>query len=287
MRSRRVGGVEPEGLPRAVQVLWMPPVRAATVEARLSGSERDRLARMRSCGTPPADQDRFATSRALLRAGVGTWMGVSPGEVTVRTVCGVCGGSDHGRPVVPLTGGAARPPQLSVTHAAEVVAVALSEAGPVGIDVEPCREPFAGFDDVALGPAEVAAMRVLSPAAATAARLRAWVRKEAVLKATGAGLTADPREVVVRGRRGRPQLISLPGGDDTTSWRLWDLDVGGSYVGALAVRHAPATLPELQVRRVRDGSLTWPGDADDVAPDVPGRRVVAPSGPQPPSHTAK
>lgn len=268
--QRRDGVVTaPRAGHRPVQVLWTIPVRAATIETGLSSAERDRMEKMRAAGAPPADQDSFATSRALLRAALGAWMGVGRGDVTVRSVCSACGGADHGRPVVPQVLGAARPPQISLTHAGDVVAVAISDVGPVGVDVEPHREPFDGFDDVALAPAERAELRTLEPRDATTARLRAWVRKEAVLKATGAGLAVDPRGVVVRGCRGRPELVRLPAQEDVAGWRLWDLDLAGPGVGAaepvgsapaigaVAVRHGAGPSPDLRVTRVEPRQLTW------------------------------
>jgi 4'-phosphopantetheinyl transferase len=79
---------------------------------------------------------------------------------------------------------------VSLTATASVVAVAVSRAGPVGVDAEQVdRAAFAGFSSVALGPGEHTADAV--------AAARAWARKEAVLKATGYGLALDPREVDV------------------------------------------------------------------------------------------
>jgi 4'-phosphopantetheinyl transferase len=54
-----------------------------------------------------------------------------------------------------------------------------------------------------------------------AARARAWVRKEAVLKATGSGLATDPRTVDVRGSRVLgAHLLDVPAPDGWPArWR--------------------------------------------------------------------
>jgi 4'-phosphopantetheinyl transferase len=81
-----------------------------------------------------------------------------------------------------------RPAYVSLAHAGDVSVVAITDAGPVGIDVEAeGAADFAGFEDVALHRGE----RGTNPAD----RTRAWVRKEALLKAYGLGLIIDPRDV--------------------------------------------------------------------------------------------
>ncbi|MFE9482387.1 4'-phosphopantetheinyl transferase family protein [Streptomyces spororaveus] len=67
--------------------------------------------------------------------------------------------------------------------------IALSDHAVVGVDVErvPAR-PLTG----ALHPEEEDELALLNPADRPAAFARAWTRKEAVLKALGAGLQTDP-----------------------------------------------------------------------------------------------
>jgi 4'-phosphopantetheinyl transferase len=54
---------------------------------------------------------------------------------------------------------------------------------------------FAGFDDVALTPAERQVLAGLPPDRAALWRTAAWARKEALLKARGTGLRVDPASV--------------------------------------------------------------------------------------------
>ena len=75
---------------------------------------------------------------------------------------------------------------VSTADAGGLAVVAVTDAGPVGVDVERVDAArFAGFADVALHPGESGEPAVL------------WTRKEAVLKATGEGLRTDPRTVDV------------------------------------------------------------------------------------------
>ena len=95
-------------------------------EQWLAAPEAARAARFRLV----ADRDRFVLATAVLRAAVAGRVGDAPARVPVDRGCEHCGGQ-HGRPRLPGTGLAA-----SITHSGDVVAVALTEGGPVGVDVE-------------------------------------------------------------------------------------------------------------------------------------------------------
>lgn len=105
----------------------------------------------------------------------------------VQQRCVDCGG-DHGQPLV----GDGDAVWASLTRAGGVVAVAVSTAGPVGIDLEdPLALAHAPLD--AFGSDELALIRESRDSARTATRL--WTAKEAILKADGRGLRCEPREL--------------------------------------------------------------------------------------------
>ncbi len=152
--------------------MWSARVRREEelLDAPLSGDERARAARM----IDPLDRARHLSGRALLR-----W--VVAGELGVDVHAVVLSAPAPGRrPTVPGT-----PIGVSVAHSGNVVLVAASRHVEVGIDVERIvrghrsntlrrwlpgpEEPRGGWD----------------PNQMTAS----WVRREAVLKATGRGLT--------------------------------------------------------------------------------------------------
>jgi 4'-phosphopantetheinyl transferase len=75
-----------------------------------------------------------------------------------------------------------KPPGFSLTHSGELVGVAVHEHSSVGLDVEQHR-PFAYL-------AQVAAAIRAPDEDPSEDFFRMWTRKEALVKATGAGLSA-------------------------------------------------------------------------------------------------
>lgn len=189
------------------------------------------------------DAAGFAAGRALLRTAAGQRLGCAPEAVPLHAPAGR-------RPVI-------RSSTLpcSVAHGGDLVVVALGTGGRIGVDVEPLdqaigRDELAGIARDVLGApaAEVAAIRAATPdgAGPTAAFLERWTLVEAVLKALGTGLAADPRLVrlVLAGPAGTPRLLAAPGIDGAAAAR-WTLSTIASVPGhviALAV-DGPAAEP--------------------------------------------
>jgi 4'-phosphopantetheinyl transferase len=127
---------------------------------------------------------RFAVGRAILREMLGALQSVPP--TSVRLVEG-----EFGKPA--LARGTARTPLwFSVAHCDDLLLVALSRAGEVGVDVERTR-PIDCWERVAdrtLAPAERAQLvrAVERGGDADYIFLRHWCRVEAELKAIGCGI---------------------------------------------------------------------------------------------------
>jgi 4'-phosphopantetheinyl transferase len=160
----------------------------------------------------------------VLRAEAARFHQVSPASIVLVHECPRCGSDAHGRPHLLATAAVRRPAYVSLARARDLSVASITDAGPVGVDVEAeGAADFAGFEDVALHPGE----RATTPADST----RAWVRKEALLKAYGLGLAVDPSDV----RLGDDGLVSWdsPHRPPGAVW-LRDLAVPG-YVLAVAV----------------------------------------------------
>lgn len=144
--------------------------------------------------------------------------GVACATLTVVRRCAACGGVNHGKleVVEALEAGL----HVSVSYAAGLVYVAVGSQGPVGVDVESVealgRAPVA---DVLLSPSERASAVPWS----SRALAHAWVRKEALLKATGYGLAVAPSSFGVPLPGAAPTGRTAPGGPlhDVVAHAVW------------------------------------------------------------------
>lgn len=185
--------------------------------ALLSPAEHERRARFKRSD----DRDRFTLGAALLRLAVGRWTGTEPSTVEVTRTCDECG-RQHGRPRV------GHGVHASVSHSGDLVVVATTVSGPVGIDVEQIgAAPSPGLASAVCASTELAS--VVTPADF----FTYWVRKEAYLKATGEGLRRDMTDVVVTPPGTAPALVALAGGS-APSCAMAAVEVDG-YAGAVAV----------------------------------------------------
>ncbi|HEY0815736.1 MAG TPA: 4'-phosphopantetheinyl transferase superfamily protein [Pseudonocardia sp.] len=159
-------------------VWWAAPVAPADAPALvelLDEHERERLSRFRQ----PADSARYLAAHALTRIVLGRFLERAPSSLVIDRTCRC--GAQHGKPT--LAGGG---PGFSLSHAGDVVGVAVLDGGVLGLDVEAVRpmSDLAAMADHVGAPAEPSAF------------FQAWTRKEALLKATGDGLTS-PMEAIV------------------------------------------------------------------------------------------
>jgi 4'-phosphopantetheinyl transferase len=166
------------------------------------------------------DRSRFVVGAALVKLAVADGTGLPPASIRVDRRCPMCG-RPHGRPRV-----VGSDLQVSVAHSGSLVAVALTRAGPVGVDVE----------HRTAGRVVPPAMRIVTasePVGRPDDLLTYWCRKESVVKATGDGLRVPLTEVVVSPAGRSARLVSYQGRALAAS--MVDLDVGGAYVAALTV----------------------------------------------------
>ncbi|KUN84255.1 4'-phosphopantetheinyl transferase family protein [Streptomyces griseoruber] len=222
--------VTPVAAPGTRQVhLWTVPLdgpaadtAAALAPSVLDPGERRRATRL----LLPEDRRRWTTARVTLRRVLGAYTGLPPARIAFAY-------GRHGRPRLDGPGG--RRLRFNLTHSRDRALLAVCRDTPVGADLEhldagPPDE--GGLDELAeavLAPPELGAYRRLPYPDRRAALLRRWTGKEALLKATGRGVTLSAvRRVTVPDGAG--PAYGVPG-----AWTLLRPAPGGPYTAAIAV----------------------------------------------------
>ncbi|MFI5955042.1 4'-phosphopantetheinyl transferase family protein [Cryptosporangium sp. NPDC051539] len=211
--------------PGECQVWWARPLTGAGPDAALLDPiERGRAESYRR----DADRARFTVAAGLLRLVAGAHLGVEPRAVEINRACPDCD-RPHGRPTLPADGW-----ECSISHSGDRVAVAIGRTGPLGVDVEEVSD-HPDLAPMVLGPGESGDL------------VTYWVRKEAVLKATGEGLRVGLTEILVSPPDAVPALVRAHRADLPARTTLRTLSPGDGYRACLAALDTPGlAVTELQ-----------------------------------------
>ena len=181
------------------------------------------------------DQERFVITRALTRRVCAAHTGLEPHAVTFRRTA-------FGKPYLAAKETARhRKIEFNVSHSGDCVLIAWTAGGPVGVDVEVLEPyacvPFTEIANSAFSADECAVLSSVKPEETAATFYRVWVRKEAVLKAEGCGVSGPLKSfsVAVRTPLGIRWLdeISFPSSDRV--WSIVDVTPAPAHVAAVAV----------------------------------------------------
>jgi 4'-phosphopantetheinyl transferase len=158
---------------------------------------------------------------------------------------------------------------FNLSHTGRFCALAVGNAASVGVDIETINSNIGDLTHSVFGRNEAAQFADLADARKTQAFFRAWVAKEAYLKATGEGLAgglaaleldltdaAEVRAVTIQGNR-----------DAVRDWSFHGFDLDDRTVGAIAVRTAGVPLV-VKTSRISAEDLTLVGAHQASAPDV-------------------
>ncbi len=214
------------GTVRVYRVRVDAPLGPAAL-AVLSDAEQARAARFHF----EADRRRFQWGRVALRQLLGEALGRAPGEVPLEIPA-------TGKPRLTAPDAALH---FNLAHSHERVLIALARDRRVGVDVEaitPDRdvEAIAGY---VFSTRELERYHAAHPGTRAAVFFNAWVRKEAVAKACGLGLSAllqrieVPMDLAARARA----TVALDG-DPSSVWGVEDLPSDPGYALAVAVEGA-------------------------------------------------
>lgn len=227
-----------QGEPRELLAVWRAevPSSPAAVEALIGAlipGERTWAERL----APGGPRERFVAGRAALRRVLGDHLGLRPVEVPLRSGwSGKLELGDHPGP----------PLHFSVSHSGTMVLVAVS-ARPIGVDLEGPRQLRQALEVAARTFARSELELVARAPAGVRPRrfLEIWTAKEAVLKASGAGLPGLAGVEVTTG----PDGALAAAGTEDGRWAVRTFEPGPGYVAAAASESLPA---RIQVLRLAD-----------------------------------
>ncbi len=170
----------------------------------------------------------FVAARGCLRAILAKYMDCKPGELAFFY-------GEHGKPAL-------APPwdksqlRFNLSHSAGLALIAVSMRHEIGVDVEHLSRKVGQMKDIAkrfFAPGEYEQLCALSREELRRAFFCCWTRKEAYLKAMGAGLTHSLKNFEVSLGR-KAELLWIKEGN-TEDWTLQHLEPAKGYVGAVAI----------------------------------------------------
>jgi 4'-phosphopantetheinyl transferase len=164
---------------------------------------------------------RFIRAHAAVRRRLGHALSRPPEALRFST-------SPLGKPSLPGSG-----LELSLSHSADVALLAIvAGGGPVGVDVERHRQDLDldAMARTAFSPRERAALSSTAPGERMATFFRIWARKEAFIKAIGAGLQRPLDSFDVSWTRQPAELLATrPDPGEAAAWRMWPLELDDDH----------------------------------------------------------
>ena len=144
----------------------------------------------------------------------------------------------YGQNGKPRLAGQDRPPYFNLSHSGGFAACAVCASHEVGIDIERLRPIEQDVARHFFSPIELQELGTLQPVEWLRGFFNCWVRKEAVVKAIGSGLSTDLSSFDVTLRPGQPaRLLRLDGEPDVgLRWHLAELRLEAGFAGAIACR---------------------------------------------------
>lgn len=208
-------------------VTEVPASRLAPLYEALAPDERARAGRFRF----EEDRRRFTVARGVLRSILARYLDVEPAAVEFRY-------GAHGKPSLAETV-AGRDLRFNLSHSHGLALHAFAVGRELGVDVERVRPAtdILGVARRSFSLAEVDALTSLPPGQRREGFFNCWTRKEAFIKAHGAGTALGLSRFDVTLRPDEPAALLRFDGDpgEAARWSLRALDAGEGYKAALAV----------------------------------------------------
>jgi 4'-phosphopantetheinyl transferase len=210
----------------------------------LSEDERDRARRF----VFERDRTEYVVCRGLLRHLLAAYGVGSASALTFSYM-------DRGKPVLPVD----RDPSLAfnVAHSSGAGLIGLARGAAIGVDVETVRpsDSFLSLASTCFAPEEKAELAALPAWQHAKAFYAGWTRKEALIKATGEGLSRPLASFAVTiGPDVPPRLIRFDNHPDPAgTWQIMDLSHDLRFAAAVAVSNVHAIVHAGDLLAIRLG----------------------------------
>lgn len=213
--------------------IWWVTLKAAShqfVQLRrwLSQDELERAQRYRFA----RDRDWFIIRRGTLRLILGGYLSVAPAQIAFTY-------NSYGKPSLVIQH-AAEKLYFNQSHSRGEALFAFSRRSEVGVDIEHVRPEVELLQIAAryFSPQEKTALQALPEHQRYAGFFACWTRKEAIIKASGQGLSLPLHDFDVSLKPGEPARLLATRGDlrGAKQWSLYHLELDTGVIGALAIR---------------------------------------------------
>jgi 4'-phosphopantetheinyl transferase len=167
--------------------------------------------------------------RALLRETLGAYLGIRPDKLHFAA-------GAHGKPYLAAESANNAPLHFNLSHSGSLFLLAIAADREIGIDVEQLRDEthYPEIARLAFSQREQEELFRLPEHQQRIAFYRCWTRKEACLKASGAGFSIPSNSFDVNVLPDAPATLTSP--NSLSRWILRDISVPEDYCAALAVK---------------------------------------------------
>lgn len=170
-------------------------------------------------------RDRFIAGRGQLRQLLGAYASIEPANLQFTR-------SENGKPAL-VDYGSCDELFFNFTHSGERAVCAVTHIGPVGVDLERVQawDDLRELEELVFTRDEIALLEVLAEDERDVEFFRLWTHKEALVKATGDGLSLAPETFAVD----LVEACLLCGDLSDAGWRFSDVSQSREWPAAIAI----------------------------------------------------
>ena len=174
------------------------------------------------------DSRNFIATRGILRSLIGKYLEIKPAEVCFQY-------NQFGKPGITNN----NPLQFNISHSQNMALFAFSKKHNVGVDVE-FLNPNIQVKDIAINffsRNEIRKLLSLPDQQKPLGFFNCWTRKEAFIKAVGAGLSFPLDKFEVSMEPDKPAKLLATDWDPNAAskWSIYSISLGSNFVGSLAI----------------------------------------------------